>query len=675
MAQAGAPTAPPIGALAGGGAAGAPTAPAVDGASPAGDEDELALLPPAAWEGWLALLHYRRSGGHPDGGSDGSHGGDHDGDDGDRSGGGPSWRSEVPAPAFFLDEQGREDPEREWRADRRAFLLPAVAGAEASHAQCRFPARFAFMKAQLGWRDAQVPRVACAELDAFERKLDARSLAVVFASYFLANPASAFGHTMLYVGSAEKVAPGATQLADSSIGFEADTRGLSALGYVPKGLAGGLTAGFRVKPFHERVLKYERQELRDIWLFPLAVTRDELAQLVRHTWELRDVSYQYGFFGENCAQKILAIVHAVAPRYRLLPFPRAAVLPADVVRRLVTSIGQAGPPVLRRSLLGRYERARAGLGEAERAQLQRMIATRSVPADASAGVLAAALLWSELELPFRTFRRAAEATSVPGEAHPDLRWKRALLAARTTRGDGAAGGPGGELDAWRRSDEPSLLDGHAPSRLIVRGGLRDEVAALGAGARWLLHEPLDPEAGYAALSALEVLRVDAGVTAEGAAFLDEATALRLEKLAPASALQSPLVWRIELGARRLPYEVGRPLHAGAELAAGLGQARVRPGATVAAYALVGVRPGVAFLDEGARLAPAALATAGLYAGLGPLRARLHGESSLALRSRTFEAAVTATARLRLSRDLDLELAAAAAQDRALTASLGLVIFR
>jgi hypothetical protein len=587
----------------------------------------------------------------------------------------------VQTPAFFLAEDGAIDPEREWDAQREAFLHPDSHSTAAQPAQCRFPARFAFMKDQLGWTDLDVPTLPCPEFEAFRSKLDARSLSVVFASHYLANPASAFGHTMLYLGSAATIE---SRLADYSVGFEADTKGLSPLGYIPRGLTGGLVAAFRVSPFHERVRKYERQELRDLWMFPLQVNQHEVDQLVRHLWELKDVSYRYGFFGGNCAQKILALVHAVVPRAHLLPYHRAAILPSEVVRRLVMSIGLAGTPVIRPSLLGRYSRQVDALPAADQLLLEQMIASRTVPAEVSPAVLSTAILWSEINLPHRTFRRASET----GE-HRDLQWKRRLLNALTaqSRSDRSLAAsavtrssamPATQSGAWQQLSDLSLLEAHAPSRLTVRGGHRAQAgAALGVGMRWLLHEPLDPGAGYPELSSLETLRIEAGVTAKDAGFIDEMTALRVEKFAAASRLQSPIGWKLEIGARRLPGEGGAPLHAGAEAAVGLGAAILRTRSMIAAYVRLGVRPGAIVSSDRATFAPAALASGGLLLRLpAGMRAKVQAEYAVmarALSTLDRGATVAATARKSLTTDLDLELLASW-QQAGISASLGLIVF-
>lgn len=589
-------------------------------------------------EAWLALLHYW-------------------GDDGE-------WLSEVEDPSFFLDVEGPRNPEREWSAARRAFLLPAEEGRSGQHAQCRFPARFALMKEALGWSDGDVRHIDCPEVAAHQRSLSAKSLSVVFASHYLNNPASAFGHTMLYLGSdSERSA----MLADYSVSFEADIDGMSPFGYLPRGLFRGLVAGYRLAPLHERVRKYEREEQRDLWLFPLQVSQDEIDQLVRHLWELKDVTFRYGFFGGNCAQKILAVVHAVAPEYEVLPHRSPAVLPWEVARRLVEQIGLAGEPMRRPSQWSQYSRQVAELSPQEKEQLEEMVASRTVVEGASPATLSAALLWSEIETPYRAFRRAAET-----EDHGDFVWKRALWTSRIASDDASEDG----LTRSVQESGPSLLQAHRPSRITLRGGYRSGSGSLlSVGARWLLHGAVDPHVGYPPVSSIEVAHVDFGVSAAGEFFVDEATVIRIERLAPASALQSALAWKIDIGARRLAHDGESPLHIGMELGIGVGAALLRPGYSVALYSMVGARPGAALASGGTSFLPAGIWSGGLLLRLpADFRARVSGEYSLSLSSlEGGAAALNAVARKGLTRDWDLELAATLGPERS-GATLGLVSF-
>ena len=590
-------------------------------------------------EAWLALVHYWD-------------------DDG-------GWLSEVEDPSFFLDVEGPRSPELEWSADRRAFLAPADEGSSGQHARCRFPARFALMKEALSWSDGEIPRVDCPEVEAHQRRLRAKSLSAVFVSHYLNNPASAFGHIMLYLGSdTDRDAA----LADYSVSFEADTEGMTPAEYVPRGLFGGLVAGFRLAPLHERVRKYERQEQRDLWLFPLQLSQDEIDQIVRHLWELKDVTFRYGFFGGNCAQKILTLVHAVAPEYELLPYGGLATLPQEVARRLVEQIGLAGEPMNRPSLESRYARQVAKLSPQEKEQLERMVASRTVVESASPATLSAALLWSELKTPYRSFRRVAET-----EDHKDFVWRRALWTARVDSGDGRED----QLTGSVQVAGPSLLQAHRPSRVTLRGGYRNGGGSvLGVGARWLLHGPLDPHVGYPLVSSVEIALIDFDVSAAGELLFNEATAFRIEKLAPASGLQSPLAWKIDVGARRLAFNGESPLHIGAEVGIGAGTALLRPGYSVAFYSMLGARPGAALANGGTSFLLAGIWSGGLLLRLpADFRARVSGEYALSLTSLNGGAAAfNAVVRKGLTRNWDLELAATLGPERS-GVTLGVVSFR
>ncbi len=595
-------------------------------------------IPDDSREGWLALLHYWS-------------------DDGE-------WLSEVKDTSFFLDAEGPRNPGREWSTDRRAFLAPADAGPSGQHAQCRFPARFAFMKEALGWSDGDVRHVYCPEVETHQRNLSAKSLSVVFVSHYLDSPASAFGHTMLYLGSDSDRS---AVLADYSVSFEADTEGMTPGEYLPRGLFGGLVAAYRLAPLHERVRKYEREEQRDIWLFPLQVSQEEIDRLVRHLWELKDVTFRYGFFGGNCAQKILAVVHAIAPRYGVLPYRSPAVLPSEVGRRLVEQIGLAAEPMHRPSLWSQYTRQVAKLSPQEKEQLEEMVASRTVVEGASPATLTAALMWSEIGTPYRAFRRAAET-----EDHSDLVWRRALWESRVASDDTSET----QFTRSAQSSGPSLLQAHRPSRVTLRGGYRNgSGSVLGAGARWLLHGALDPHVGYPPVSSIEVARIEFDVSAAGEVLVDQVTALRIERLAPASSFQSALAWKIEIGARRLAFNGESPLHIGAEVGIGAGAALLRPNYSVALYSMVGARPGAALARGGTSFLPAGIWSGGLLLRLpGDFRARLSGEYALSLRS--FEggaAAFSTVVRKGLTRDWDLELAATLGPERS-GVTFGLVAF-
>jgi len=223
---------------------------------------------------------------------------------------------------------------------------------------------------------------------------------------------------------------------------------------------------------------------------------------------------------------------------------------------------------------------------------------------------------------------------------------------------------------------PSLLQSHRPSRITLRGGYRNGTGSvLGGGARWLLHGAVDPYIGYPPVSSVEVGRIEFDVTASGQILIDEATALRIERLAPASGFQSALAWKIDIGARRVGYGNESPLHIGAEFGVGTGASLQRPDYSVTVYSMVGARPGAALVSGGTRFMPAGIGSGGLLFRLpGDVRARVSGEYALSLKSmESGSASLAAVVRKGLTQDWDFELAVTRGPGRS-GATFGIISF-
>ena len=229
----------------------------------------------------------------------------------------------------------------------------------------------------------------------------------------------------------------------------------------------------------------------------------------------------------------------------------------------------------------------------------------------------------------------------------------------------------------RPGAEPTryLLSSHGPSRLTVRGGHRRGVGpVLDLGARWLLHGAVDPGTGYPPASSIEVGRLELAVGAGGRLLLDEATVLRVEKLAPASRLESSLAWKVDIGAHRWPLGDETPLHIGVEVAVGGGATLSRDAYSAVVYSMAGVRPSVSFARRGTAFRPVGVLSGGFLLRLpADLRARIGGEYTF---SHGLGGATGLDAVLRkgLGSAWDLELAYSRSPERS-HVSLGLVSFR
>src|SRR5687768_4958877 len=106
--------------------------------------------------------------------------------------------SEADGMDFFNSPQGKTDPEAELQATLAAFFVPLTEVKEGEeHPQCNFPARFKWLSQQLAFDPARLKIQTCDRLDRWMKTLDPAGATLVFASYFMNNPASMFGHTLL----------------------------------------------------------------------------------------------------------------------------------------------------------------------------------------------------------------------------------------------------------------------------------------------------------------------------------------------------------------------------------------------------------------------------------------------------------------------------------------------
>ncbi|HEY5678025.1 MAG TPA: DUF4105 domain-containing protein, partial [Myxococcales bacterium] len=112
-------------------------------------------------------------------------------------------------------------------------------------------------------------------------------MTLVFSSYYLNNPASAFGHTFLRLNKAAAAQSGRRfELVDSGIDYAATADTHNAILYAFKGLTGLFQGHWNNYPYFYKVREYADYESRDLWEYDLDLTPQETARLVAHLWEL-----------------------------------------------------------------------------------------------------------------------------------------------------------------------------------------------------------------------------------------------------------------------------------------------------------------------------------------------------------------------------------------------------
>src|SRR6185312_4314588 len=239
--------------------------------------------------------------------------------------------SQVDSPNFFLAPNGSDNMQSEMAADIRAFWSTADA-AEPDRARCRFPARYMFIKQSLKSEIHQWPDGPCPRFEKYFDALRGVSVSLVFSSYFLNNPSSAFGHTFLRINKAPAQDGNRYELLDYGINYAANVDTSNALFYAIKGMFGMFPGTFTSVPYYYKVREYNNAESRDLWEYELNITPAEVDMLVAHLWELGPSWINYWYLTENCSYHMFTILEAAAPRLNLTGQLKKWVIPSDTIQ-------------------------------------------------------------------------------------------------------------------------------------------------------------------------------------------------------------------------------------------------------------------------------------------------------------------------------------------------------
>ena len=183
--------------------------------------------------------------------------------------------SEIDDPKFFFTKNGKTDPQRELHATIDAFYNETTLDDNSS--ACRFPARLEWLKEKLELKD--LPIVTCKKYDEIVKKLDPKSVTLVFPAAHINSPASMFGHTFLRINSSYN-----SKLLSYAINYSAAADPDKENGFIfaMKGLSGGYYGTYSLLPYYEKLKEYRDTEARDIWEYDLDLTPDETKKMLRH---------------------------------------------------------------------------------------------------------------------------------------------------------------------------------------------------------------------------------------------------------------------------------------------------------------------------------------------------------------------------------------------------------
>lgn len=282
------------------------------------------------------------------------------------------YKSEEDGPDFFNSPTGKTDPEAELIATLTNFFrLPESLKSGEEHSQCKFPARYKWLKAQLEFDPARLPEQRCERLEGWLKDLTPEKITLIFASHYMNNPASMFGHTFLRI---DKKREGPQQkLLDYGVNYAAVTDANNAMAYIVKGLFGGFKGIFSISPYYVKVQEYNNLENRDLWEYELSFTDDQMNYFLLHLWELKGNYFDYYFFQENCSYHILSLLEIANPDLHLTDQFAFHVIPADTIKVLFPYDGLIARKVYRPSLLSQMNQKRIRMSENQNRIFYRLI--------------------------------------------------------------------------------------------------------------------------------------------------------------------------------------------------------------------------------------------------------------------------------------------------------------
>ena len=250
--------------------------------------------------------------------------------------------SVITSKNFFLARTGNQDAYAELVATLDAFKRSVEVPDQ--HAQCRFRDRYLWLSRQLDLNALAITPVDCPEYNRFSAQQQASSISMIFATGYLGNPASYYGHLLLKINS--PLDSKTTSLENTAINFGANVPpNENMLVYIAKGIFGGYDSSFTHQQYYYHSHNYGESELRDLWEYQLALESDALALVIAHMWELMGADYTYYFFNRNCAYRMGELLELIVDEPLIAPW-RPWETPQAVMQRLA-DISYNGEPLVK----------------------------------------------------------------------------------------------------------------------------------------------------------------------------------------------------------------------------------------------------------------------------------------------------------------------------------------
>lgn len=454
---------------------------------------------------------------------------------------GSGVESMIDDPAFFLAPKGKTEPKAEIEATIAAFFQENTEPDK--HPRCRFVARYAWLKEQLGIDEERLPLSECPDFIASFKKVNPKKAVLVFPASFMNSPASMFGHTLIRIDGDYDSA-----LLSYAISYAAQTGESSGMLFAVKGIFGSYHGLYSVQPYYSKVKDYSDLDQRDIWEYELDLTEEETTRMFLHVWELRDIYSDYYFFDENCASVLLYLLESARPSLEFGKKMGPWAIPVDTIK-VVNDSGIIRKVTYRPALARKIKHIASLLSEGE-GESAKAVAEATIQAD---DILAKAI-------PDETKRRILDLSA---EYTQYLYSKRKLeekkFTGRILKVLGARSKLGPSENGEYKLERPlSPEKGHDSGRFSIGAGMRDREAFSELRIRPVYHDLLDPGEGF--LSGSQIIFGELTLRyyeAPGRLRLKHLDLIDIVSIAPRDRFFKHISWKVNTGIRESRFKDGR----------------------------------------------------------------------------------------------------------------------
>lgn len=452
------------------------------------------------------------------------------------------FKSQIPDKSFFTDSQGHKDLKAEMLATVAAFFEDQSLSRvdEKMPAICKYPARFNWLKENLGLSLPVSFKDKCKSYWRFRKLIEPKDVWFVFSSYYLNNPSSAFGHTFLKF---TRNLDNENDLLDHGVNFAANPTTRNPLLYPLYGMIGKFKGKFSIVPYFAKVREYSDYESRDLWGYQLNFTLKEKRVLVDHLWELGSTWFDYYFFTGNCSYHLLTLFEVAKPSLKLVDQLPFWIIPSDTVQVVAKEKNFVSQVKFRPSLYRLFRKRRKNLPRQDQIRLASLINNRSMagikslPSIAQAGILDAALDYMEYKHPSLVQEQDQETN----EFKYQILNARAKISYITPK-----------LELRQPVVERPDL-GHGSGRFAL--GVQSSNTGLAyylIEQRFAHHDFLDPSVGYPSQAKIEFLHLKGKISNEDfEPLLDQLSIITIESFPTFSLDENVYSWVFDIGVKHL----------------------------------------------------------------------------------------------------------------------------